>query len=205
MSSEALTGAAKGAVAGAAVAGPWGAVVGGVIGLVGGIFGDKAKGKKKQAVQVRAQIAEREAAIQRRDIIRSTRVQRAQSVAAGTGDGGVVSSAVMGASSSIGAQGSSSVGFFDTQIGMGRTANAYDIKAARYESYQAMAGTAIGMIGPAMSAGATALSMFRSGQIKPVSITGAASQPSYQFPTGAGATKMTMPTSGNTMQSYGLK
>lgn len=194
MSTEAVTGAAQGAAAGA-VAGSVvpvigtaiGAVVGGVLGLVSGIFAGKAKASKKKANQIRAKVAERDAAIQRRDLIRSIRVQRAQTVAAGTSEG-VISSAVAGAAGSIGAQGTGAIDFFASQYNLNGQANKYDAKSQQYSGYAAAGQTLIGSMGGLASAGMSVAGMFRQGA-KPVQITGAAAQPYYQYPTGAAATK----------------
>jgi len=211
MSSEAAVGAVKGAAQGAAVGSVVpvvgtviGAVVGGVIGLVSGMFSSKAKGKKKKANEIRAKMAERDAAIQRRDLVRNIRIQRAQSVSAGTGDGEVISSAVAGATGSIGAQGSTSLDFFDTQYFQNTTANKYNAKAEQYAGYSAAGNTLLNSMGGIASAGMSMAGMFRQGA-KPVQITGAAAQPSYQYPTGAGASRMPTVGYGNTMQKYGLK
>lgn len=163
MSSEAATGAVQGAAVGTAIMPGIGTAVGAVVGFVSGLFASKSKKKKKKANELRARMAERDAAIQRRDLVRSIRIQRAQSVAAGTGDGEVISSAVAGAAGSIGSQGENSLNFFASQYQLNATANKYDAKAERYAGYAAAGQTLLSAAGSMASAGMTTAGMFRTG------------------------------------------
>ena len=182
MSSEAAIGAASGAAQGAAVGSvvpvigtAIGAVVGGIIGLVGGLSSSKSKKAKKKELAIRQRMAEREAAIQRRDLVRQIRIQRAQQVAAGTSED-AYSSLVQGAISSTASQGASSIGFFDTQIGLNAQANRFGKKADQYAGQAAAAGTLLNSMGSLASIGSSVYGMYRKSSLQPVTITGAASK-----------------------------
>lgn len=160
---DVLGGAAKGAAAGS-VAGPVGAVVGGVLGAIGGLFSSSANNARKAALKEQRIIAERQAGIQRRDIVRSIRFAQAQALVAGSSqDGGLESSAVLGSLSSIGSQGESNLAFFDSQIGRQRKVNKYLNKADQYDSYA-------GAVNSIISLGSTAYdSGFLGGKKTPAS------------------------------------
>lgn len=89
-------------------------------------FMNKASGIERQQAQLAA-------AVQRRDLVRQTRIARARTVAASANEtGGLQSSAPAGAISSIRTQGMSNLNYFDTQIGMGNDAQFYKAKAGKY-------------------------------------------------------------------------
>jgi hypothetical protein len=139
MASETTTGAtqgaAQGAAAGAAVGGPWGAIIGAVIGGVTGYFGGKkqklAKKYARLAQEQRRKQQQMQLAVQRRDIIRQFRMQRAQAVAAGASDAGVGSSSVAGAVSSVYSQGLGAVNYFDSQVGLDNMYQLYAKKSGK--------------------------------------------------------------------------
>ena len=120
--SGALSGAAQGAAAGAAVGGPIGAVIGGVVGAIGGALGGGAAKRARiyanRASKTRRTLDLMEAAVQRRDLVRQARMARAESLAAITagGEGGLMSSAPMGALSSISSQTGQNLRYFDARI-----------------------------------------------------------------------------------------
>lgn len=102
-----LADAGKGAAAGATIGsafGPVGTVVGGVIGgVVGFVFGmfsggaaKAARQKTQQANALTLASAEQEQALQRRDLIRQTRIAYATSLAQSTTEGGVSSTGLKG-------------------------------------------------------------------------------------------------------------
>jgi hypothetical protein len=108
--------AGQGAAAGYMAGGVWGAIIGGAVGAVGGLFSKKAKKYRRDAEKEGKLIAEREQAIQRRDIVRNFRMARAQALAAGSSESGGGGSSVAGALGSIDTQGAFNINFFDTQI-----------------------------------------------------------------------------------------
>lgn len=134
MGGEVASGAIQGAASGASF-GPVGAIIGGIIGAIGGIFQASANKAKRQAKaeQIRAQ--EREAAVQRRDLIRGIRIARAQAVAAAASEsGGLESSAPQGAIGSIRSQGNFATNYFDAQVASGRRVNSLIGQADRYSA-----------------------------------------------------------------------
>ena len=144
MSIEVASGAAQGAAAGASVGGPVGAVVGGILGAIGGIFGNKAKKAKRKAAKEQQRAAMREAAVQRRDIIRQYRAARAQSVAAAAAEaGGLQSSAAQGAIASTDSQAAFGLRFFDTQVASNQKVNKLLGKAEKYAGYASGIGSII--------------------------------------------------------------
>lgn len=117
----AISGAAQGAAAGAAL-GPAGMIAGAIIGGVGGLLSGGAA-KRARIYQNRASKTQRvlsmmEAAVQRRDLIRTARIARAESLAAisAGGEGGMMSSAPLGALSSLTSQTGSNLRYFDARI-----------------------------------------------------------------------------------------
>lgn len=117
----AISGAAQGAAAGAAL-GPIGMAAGAIIGGVGGLLSGGAA-KRARIYQNRASKTQRvlsmmEAAVQRRDLIRTARMARAESLAAisAGGEGGMMSSAPLGALSSLTSQTGSNLRYFDARI-----------------------------------------------------------------------------------------
>lgn len=127
----AASGAAQGAAAGAAF-GPWGivigAVVGGVIGLVAGKNKKLARRYAAKAADMKRKQQTMQLAVQRRDIIRQQRIQRAQAVAAGASEDGVQSSAVQGAASSLTSQSKAATNYFDSMVSLD---NAYQMYAKK--------------------------------------------------------------------------
>lgn len=116
-----------------------GSVIGTAINVIGGIFsfGARKKAKKyaNRAAAVERQQAQLEAAVQRRDLVRQSRIARAQAVAASASEsGGLQSSAPQGAIGSVGSQTISNLSYFDRQVGMGNEAQAYRQKAGKYAS-----------------------------------------------------------------------
>lgn len=146
MSGEVLGGAAQGAAVGFTVAGPWGAAAGAVVGAIGGLFSSKANAAKRQASKEQRIMAEREAGIQRRDLVRQFRMARAQALASGSSqEGGLESSAVQGALGSIGSQGKANLSFFDTQVKSNRKINSLLNKASGYESTAGVIGSLVSL------------------------------------------------------------
>lgn len=153
-----FTGAAQGAEVGAKAGGPWGAVIGAIVGgIAGGFAGDKRRKAKrylKKAQAVRRQQQTMQLAVQRRDLVRQMRIQRAQAVAAGASDEGVQSSAVIGATASVSSQGKSAVGYFDKQISLDNLYQQFMTKAGRaaeqaneIQSYMNMISSAVNIGG----------------------------------------------------------
>ena len=141
MSNERVSGgisyAAQGAAAGAAF-GPWGAAIGGVLGLAGGILGGGQAARARQMAN-RARKIERgqsylDAAVARRDLIRQGREARATSLAMVTaeGEGGMASSAPMGALQSVGSQLNFNLGYFDSRIAHMLRMQKFQDRAAKY-------------------------------------------------------------------------
>ena len=119
-SSGFISGAASGAATGATIAGPWGAVIGGVVGGVFGLFSGgaarKARLKQQQANNISLAMNEQDAAIQRRDLIRQSRVAQATALAQGTADGSeVTSSGVSGTVDSLKSQTKAGIDFLNLQ------------------------------------------------------------------------------------------
>lgn len=115
MASDAIGGAIGGAAKGYAVGGPLGAAIGFAAGLFGGLASDKAKKYKRLANKEEDAAINLKRAAQRRDIIRSAYIARSEALAAGAAQetGGLQSSAVQGALSSVGTQTISNLKFFD--------------------------------------------------------------------------------------------
>lgn len=116
----AVTGAAKGAAIGS-VAGPVGTIVGGIVGgvlgAISGIFSSQSKRYLRKAYAEEQAMQDRQAALQRRNLVRDMYVARAQSVAASAAeDGALMSSAPLGAIGSIVAQGNFNQDYFDSQV-----------------------------------------------------------------------------------------
>jgi len=150
----AATGAASGAAAGAAL-GPVGAgvgaVVGGILGGLGGLFKSKAKKYAKKAAAVDRRMAGREAAVQRRQLVRGIYIARARAAAAAAAQEGTLGSAAMGAISSIESQAKFNLGFFDTQVeGMGER-NKYAAKAGKFANKAAGVAGIANILGSAAS------------------------------------------------------
>lgn len=193
----ALTGAAQGAITGAQIAGPYGAVVGAVIGAVGGaIGGGQAKKARKYANKAKAlqrAMSLMDAGIQRRDMVRAFRIGRAESVAASaaSGEGGLLSSAPIGAISSLGSQFKFNLRYFDQRIRDFMTMQSYVDKAGKYANKAATTGAIMGALNSAASA---------YGAMKPVTPSQAPSQygpysTGYQFPNNSPAVSSTSWTS----------
>src|SRR4051812_18844501 len=138
MTSQVYSGAAQGGEAGYKTTGTWqGAVVGAILGGIGGIFGDKAAARRKQANKEEQRIATLKQATQRRDIVRSVYLARAQTLAAGAAQesGGLQSSAVQGSLSSEASQGFYNIKLFDAIAAREIMANYYNKKAAKQQGY----------------------------------------------------------------------
>lgn|SRR5690606_5541276 len=129
-----LSGAAQGAMAGAAL-GPVGiiagAVIGGIIGAVGGRKKKEARRFAAKAAAVRRKQQQMRLALQRRDIVRQMRFAAAQAAVEGATESGVSSSAVMGAASSISAQGRGALQYFDSQVGLDNLYQTYAKRAGK--------------------------------------------------------------------------
>lgn len=149
-------GAAQGAAAGAAF-GPWGAVIGAVVGGAIGYFsgGKKAEAKKyaAKAADVRRRQQSMKLAIDRRDTVRAQRIARANAVAAGTSEGGVQSSSVMGAIGSVGAQGKSALSYFDAQVDLDAAFQMYAKKAGKKAGEAASMDSLLGSLGSLATVG----------------------------------------------------
>lgn len=160
-SSGALSGAASGAAAGA-VFGPWGAVIGGAIGLVGGLLSGgasrQARLKKMQINNINKQELEQNAAIQRRDIIRGSRIAYARSLAQGTaGEGEVSSTGLQGVQGSNLSQSTFNMSFAGMQaqqalskINLGAQADNYQNQSQMYAGLTSAALSVGSMVGTAM-------------------------------------------------------
>lgn len=142
-SSGAFAGAAQGAAAGASlgsavpvigtvIGAVAGAVIGGVMGYIGGGAMDKATLHKKKAEKWATLGKEREAAIERLNILNKFREARAANVTAITaeGSGGMLSSAT-GAISSVQSQYSFAENFMQSQVGIQRNVARQLRKAGR--------------------------------------------------------------------------
>lgn len=119
-----IGGAAQGAAAGA-VFGPVGAVVGGVLGGIGGLIGGgaakKARKYQRRAAQFEAKSKMMVAALARRDLLRSARIQQAQGIAmAASEEGGLISSASQGARASATSQLGFNLGYMQNQATLQR-------------------------------------------------------------------------------------
>jgi hypothetical protein len=128
----------QGAAAGYKVGGVWGAVIGGVVGSIGGYIGggqaERAQKMAKKGAKIERGQSYLDAAVQRRDAIRTIRATRAQSLAAATseGRGDMPSSMTQGALSSIGAQGNFNIGYFDSRIAHYLLMQKYFDRAGKY-------------------------------------------------------------------------
>jgi hypothetical protein len=159
-------GAAQGAAAGAAF-GPWGAVIGAVVGGALGYFsgGKKAEARKyaAKAADVRRRQQSLRLAVERRDIIRNQRAQRAAAVAAGASEGGVTSSGVMGAISSIDAQGKQAASYFDAQVDLDAAFQMYAKKAGKKAGQAAEMDSLLGSMGAIATVGGDLYGLSRGG------------------------------------------
>lgn len=161
MSSDVATGAASGAMTGFAVAGPVGAVIGGLFGALGGKKSSQAKKAQRKANQFEQRMAYRAAAVERRNLIREGRMERARSIAASAAEGGGLDSSTgQGALGSIGSQLSFGLNYFDAQSADNREFNKYSSKATKWADQAAginniinTAATAYGASGMGPSSG----------------------------------------------------
>lgn len=103
MAANAGAGAVAGAVQGYAVGGPIGAVIGAVGGFLSGKQAARASVYATRAAKTRRTMALMQGAVQRREMVRQTRVARAEQLAAaaGAGEYGMLSSGYGGAMSSL--------------------------------------------------------------------------------------------------------
>lgn len=138
MADEGTTGAASGAAQGAAAGaafGPWGAVIGavigGAIGLLGGNQRKRARQFAQRAAATRRKQQQLQLAVQRRDLVRQMRIAQSATVAAGASEGNITSSAVLGAQSSLAAQGKSAITYLDTQVGLDNLYQTYAKKSGK--------------------------------------------------------------------------
>lgn len=142
MSTEAGMGAAQGAMQGAtagAALGPVGMIVGGVIGGLGGYLSGNAASQARKhmskANKADYQIRVRQAAIQRRDLLRNFRAQRAMQIAASfTESGGTMSSTAQGAMGSLQSQYGGNLNMFDWSAGAQKYLGKHMMKAGKYEN-----------------------------------------------------------------------
>lgn len=118
MAADAGIGAVKGAAQGFAAGGVPGAIVGAIGGFFSGQSAARARVYANRAAKTQKALGYMEAAIQRRDMIRQARASRAESLAAITagGEGGMLSSAPMGALSSLTSQTGQNLRYFDARI-----------------------------------------------------------------------------------------
>ena len=179
----AIGGAAQGAAAGYAIAGPYGAVVGGVLGGVMGLFGGGAARKARlftnSAKKTERTLSYFEAAVQRRDMIRQARIGRAEALAAGTsqGTGGLESSGVQGALSSVSSQANFNIRYFDARI-------ADYLKMQEWVDKAGKASTTAGTWNSFLQAGLSAASIYNSFSKTPTpSQAGGGYSVSTSFPT----------------------
>jgi gas vesicle protein len=132
----ALSGAGTGATVGTAilpgVGTAVGAVVGGIAGAIGGMFQDKASGYMKKANKLMYQQKVKQAAIQRRDILRDFRMQRAMQIAGAMAEtGNTASSTVQSAMGSFQSQFATNLGTFDWSAGHQKRVNLFTRKAGQ--------------------------------------------------------------------------
>lgn len=155
MATEVVGGAVEGAKAGAAIGSVIpvvgtvaGAVIGGVIGAVAGVFSNKKKKAAKRAGKEAARIGRQQQSmqlgLQRRDMIREARANRALAVAAGGSEDRVSGSGTVGASSSTGAQLTEALNYFDTQVILDYNANEQRKKAGKFAGQAQDINTLIG-------------------------------------------------------------
>jgi hypothetical protein len=163
-------GAAQGAAAGAAF-GPWGALIGAVVGGALGYFsgGKKAEARKyaAKAQDVRRRQQSLKLAVERRDIIRNQRAQRAAAVAAGASEGGVTSSGVMGAIGSIDSQGKQAASYFDAQVDLDAAFQMYAKKAGKKAGQAAELDTLLGSMGSLATVGGDLYGLSKGASTKP--------------------------------------
>ncbi len=160
-------GAAQGAAAGA-VFGPWGAAIGAVIGGAAGYFsGAKKKEARMYAAKAQAQRRRQQSmtlAVQRRDVVRSQRIARANAVAAGSSDAGVQSSAVGGAIGSIDAQGKSATSYFDAMVDLDEAYQMFAKKAGKAQGKADELATLLGAGSSLVTAGGDIYGLSKSTQ-----------------------------------------
>ena len=168
MSAEAVGGAVEGAKAGATIGSVIpgvgtvaGAVIGGVIGLAAGIFSNKKKKAAKRAGKKAAAITRTQQAmqlaLQRRDMIRQARANRAIAVAAGGSEDRTSGSGTAGVAGSINSQLEESLNYFDAQVSLDYQANEYRKKAGKYAGQAADLNTVIGSLGAIGELGANVI------------------------------------------------
>lgn len=138
MTTQVIGGAAQGAQAGYKVSGgnPWGAAIGAVVGGIGGMFGDKAAKYRRKATKEEERAVEIQQSAQRRSIVREIYLARSQALAASAAEeGGLQSSAPLGAISSIGTTGTKNLKMFDALIARQIMQKYYTKKAGKNQGY----------------------------------------------------------------------
>lgn len=141
MADDVLSGAAQGAAKGFAAGGPVGALLGGALGAIGGIFSNKSKKYKRKANKEEQRMIEINQSMQRRQIVRSIFLARQEALAAGAAQesGGLQSSAVQGALSSVSSQGISNLKTFDALVARDIMRQYYMKKAGKNAGYAGLA------------------------------------------------------------------
>lgn len=148
MTSQAISGGAKGAAAGYKVGGAWGAVVGAAVGIGGGLLGDAAAKYRRKATKEEQRSAELQQVYQRRSIWRSMYLARQEALAAGaTETGGLQSSAPQGVLSSIAAKGTSNLKLFDALVARQHMQKYYLKKAGKKQEQADLVFGAIEAVG----------------------------------------------------------
>jgi hypothetical protein len=172
----AAQGAATGAAAGA-VAGPVGMVVGGVIGgiagAIGGMFNDSSDRHRNLAYKWASMGKDRQAAVQRRDVVRKFRMQRAQQLVAGSAEeGSTRSSSMQGSTGALTGQFGFGINYFDTQA---LIAQKYAKQTNKAGKDAATAGNIFGMIDAAGSIFSSAYGAFNQptagGELEDITVT----------------------------------
>lgn len=130
-----LGGAAEGAAAGS-VGGVPGAIIGGIVGAIGGLFKSKAKKNAREASKEEQKMARRKIAMQRRELVRQAYISRAQTVAAAAAEeGGLTSSAPLGALASVTSQATGNINYFDAQAASSNRIVRLTNKASKYAGF----------------------------------------------------------------------
>lgn len=110
--------------------------VGAVIGIGSAVIGSKQEGRAKKymakAADIRLQQQSMANAITRRDAIRTFRINYASTLAAGTSDPNVGSSAIAGALSSSASQTTGNLEYFSQQASLDSQFNYYNKRAGKY-------------------------------------------------------------------------
>jgi hypothetical protein len=160
--SEENVGAVSGAMQGFAVAGPVGAFVGAALGFASGNKAKKARLANARAARIAHEMSLKQAAIQRRDLMRDFRINRAQQIAAAfTESGGITSSTVATATGSLMSQYTTNMGILDWTGGANKEFAKQRQKAGNYAGQSAMIATGMKAL---LSVGSAAYGNYQAGK-----------------------------------------